>query len=152
MTDDPAIYADDDGEVLAVGEDQRRDMVERLAAERIDLLKAARRASYVHRALEILMVPGESIPWDGHAVSCEMGPRPARRVNEQELVVHSEELAPLGLAPREERRTVTVMPKVSDITAAKSDLALAGISVDQLLLSGGEPRPTVKIYEPKEER
>ena len=149
MTEFPIVNMD--GEVLASDEAERVEVMHLLAAESIDIARQLTRLQEINRNLEALMQVGDSVAHAGYAVSCEMGPRPARAVNRQEVLVHAEALAEFGLAPREETSVRVVYPGVSQVLKAKADLARAGINVNTLLLDGGETRPVVKVYAPKVE-
>ena len=149
MTEFPIV--DEHGEVLATDEDERMEAVRQIAGIVIMLERNVAMLAAYKRQLQILMSVGDSLPYDGWAVSCELGARPPRQVNKQEVLVHAESLAPLGLAPREETTVKVVYPGVAQLLKAKADLARAGLNVNALLLEGGEPRPEIKVYAPKDE-
>jgi hypothetical protein len=141
-------------DTLATDEDQRVMLVGMLVDELVFAKKAALRIGEVQRLLKLLMVLGESVPVGDWAVACELGNKPARSVDRQEIEAHSEALAPLGLAPREEMKIQTIFPGVGAFTTkeARAALARAGLTADSFLISGGDPVPQVIIYQPKEER
>lgn len=150
MNTDPTVYLDPEtAEVLAVGEAERREVAEQLVTQFVDIYIAAKAMPDLRRKLEVLIPRGVSINHRGHAVTCELGGRPARQVNTQELEIHAESL-PIEMRPRDEIVTKRVFPKVSDLTRkdARAALALAGLTAEQFLLDGGEPRETIKVYEP----
>lgn len=138
------------GEVLANDPAERLEVMQDIAAEIIDLEILAATLPELRAKLEALMLLGESVTHRGHALTCEIGSKAARQVNRQEVLVHAEQLAPLGLAPREEVSTVVKYPGVAQFTAHRSDLALAGLNINTFLLEGGEARPTVRLYRPEE--
>lgn len=153
MTDN-AIYQDGDtGEVLAIGEAERAEVVDMLAHKLINMRKFAVRMADIERKLTALMQVGDTVAHGGYAVACEMGPRPSRQINRQEIEVHGESLAPLGLSRREEPSVKVIWPGVGAFTtaAAKAGLARAGLNASTFLLDGGEPRPQIKVYTPQED-
>ena len=149
MTEFPIV--DEHGEVLATDESERQEVMQEIAGCIIVCTNAADQLPAFRRQMELLMSVGDSVAMDGYAISCELGPRPARQVNKQEVLVHAESLTPLGLAPREETTVKVVYPGVAQLLKAKADLARAGLNVNALLLEGGEPRPEIRVYAPKDE-
>jgi hypothetical protein len=139
-----------DGEVLAADDAERQDVLELMCAELIELERHVKRLAEVRRKVALLMTVGDSVARNGYAIACELGPRPKRQINRQEIQAHAEALAPLGLGTREE--TTVVYPTVAQLTTTKARAALAraGLNVNTFLLEGGEPSPVVKVYAPEE--
>lgn len=150
--EDPEVYFDDNGEVLAVGEDQRREVIALLGTEALRIEREISKLAEIRAKLELLMRVGDVVASDGWSYAMEKSATPARRVNTQEVEIHGEALAEFGLAMREEATVRQVFPGVSDFTKAKADLARAGLSPDQFLIGGGEPGKRLRLYRPKEER
>jgi hypothetical protein len=155
MPDAYPITDPETGEVLALDEAERAEVVHLAAADLVDaerrLEHAAAEAHAARAKLALLMQPGDAVAMGGGwAVTCKPGAPARRAVNKQALQEHAEGLAPLGLAPREV--TKTEFPGVAALTttAARASLARLGLTPETFLLAGEPGDPTVVVVRPQE--
>jgi hypothetical protein len=143
------------GEVLALDEDERREVAELNAAALVHAHAAmaqAREAAERARAiLALVLEPGDALALEGGwAVTVKPGAPARRAVNRQALQQHAEALAPLELAPREV--TSVEYPGVAQLTTTKARTALArlGLTPEAFLLAGEPGPPSVVVIPPEE--
>jgi hypothetical protein len=141
------------GEVLALDEADRREVVAHTAAELVDAQRRLDRvrAEVEQRAglLAQLMVPGDAVALaGGWAVTCKPGAPAKRAVNVQAVKQHAEGLAPLGLAPVQV--TSEKLPTVAAFTTTKARTALArlGLTPETFLVAGEVGKPQVVVIQP----
>jgi hypothetical protein len=154
MTDAPYPIIDPDtGEVLATGDEDRREVAELLAAQLIPVEAAVARRAELRRKLALVLRRDDPpITDDGWTVYVAPAPTPPRAVDRQAVEAHAEALKPIGLAPEPQppKPQPDKVPGVAAFTSkqARQDLARLGLTPETFVKPGEPGADRIEVLAP----